>query len=867
MVHFSNDGPLGAANSQAGYAWKNVTGYWQDLNWLGGRAIGAFLSLGYMIFGVLGPLYFSKFIVPISLAILGVAAWFFFRRLGFHPAVCVLGGLAAALNMNAFSVSCWGLSGWTLSRASFYLALAALTPAAAGRVWPRTVLAGFAVGLSLMDGLDVGAIYSLYIAAFLMFSAVTSQGTAAVKFATGIGRVGVVAIFAAVIAAQALTTLIGTQVKGIVGMGQDKETKEKRWTEATRASLSKAEALRLVIPGLFGYRVPELYGEQPDSVNGSNYWGRMGQPDGEPQTRHSGNGEFAGVLVTLIAMWGCVQSFRKKNNPFTEEERKAVWFWAGATVVSLLLAFGRHAPFYRLMYALPYFSAIRNPFKFLHPLHVALVILFAYGLQGLWRQYVAGLPGANRSLREHLKSWWRKAPAHDRRWTLGSAVAVLASLVGWLIYSGAKNDLVRHLQQAGFPEQRFPGLAASIARFSFGEVGLFIFFLVLSSALLTLVLSGALSGKRTKLAGIALGGLLIADLVRADMPWIVHSDYKVKYATNPIIEILKDKPCERRVTAQLVPMTPSYLIDPGLYFGEWLQHHFQYYRIQSLDIIQMPRVPEFDLTYLKAFRPPGMSNLFSCGRLWQLTNTRYVLGVADYLDTLLNGQIDQHERRFRIHTRFNLVLKPGVTAPSKPEDLRAEQLTAITDPAGQFALFEYAGALPRARLYPQWQVVTNDEATLQQLVSPGFDPGKTVLVADGLAATPSITTTNQSARQVEFLHCEPKLIRLDAEATAPSVLLLNDHHDPDWKVFVDGKPETLLRCNYIMRGVYLESGRHTVEFRFQPSTTSFKISLAGFAIGTLLCGFLAIARTPEGDAEPATPAVPTPPKPANRKQK
>lgn len=887
MVHFSNDGPLGAANSQAGYAWKNVTGYWQDLNWLGGRAVGAFLSLGYMIFGVIGPLYFSKFIAPISLAALGLAAWFFFRRLGFHPAVCVLGGLAAALNMNAFSISCWGLSGWTFSRASCYLALAALTPTTAGRVWPRTVLAGLAVGLGLMDGLDVGAIYSLYIAAFVMFAAVTSQGKTAVRFAAGIGRVGVVAVFAAMIAAQALTTLIGTQVQGIVGMGQDKETKEKRWTEATRASLSKAEALRLVIPGLFGYRIPQLYNEPDDSAGGSNYWGTMGATTGYPQTRHSGNGEFAGVLVTLIAVWGFTQSLRKKNNPFTNTERRFIWFWSGAAIVSLLLAFGRHAPFYQWVYSLPYFSAIRNPFKFLHPLHVALVILFACGLQGLWRSYLDGLPGTKATLLDHLKKWWKAAPISDRRWTFGSIAVVIASLVGWLMYAGSKSELVRYLQKADFPNQE---LATSIARFSLGEVGLFVLFLLLSVTLVTLILSGVFSRERTKLAGILLGLLLIVDLVRADLPWIVHYNYKEKYATNPIIDQLREKTDERRVTAELAPMTRFYMVDPGaasklaemagtqlpgsqaelfapisgfytpLYF-EWLQHHFQYFRIQSLDIIQMPRVPEFDLAYMNAFRARIPTDLSVCSRLWELTGSRYVLGVSGLSD-LLNKKLDPVHQRFRVHTAFNVVPKPGVTRLSRVQDL-----TATPDPKGQLALFEFTGALPRARLYTQWHVSTNDEVTLQQLVAPGFDPAKTVLVADGLSATPSITTTNQGAGKVEFLHYEPKLVRLDAEAAVPSVLLLNDHHDPDWKVLVDGKPETLLRCNYIMRGVYLAPGRHTVEFQFQPSTTSFKISLAGFAVGTLLCGFLVIAGTPKNQAGPATPPAPASPKAATRSQK
>ena len=76
--------------------------------------------------------------------------------------------------------------------------------------------------------------------------------------------------------------------------------------------------------------------------------------------------------------------------------------------------------------------------------------------------------------------------------------------------------------------------------------------------------------------------------------------------------------------------------------------------------------------------------------------------------------------------------------------------------------------------------------------------------------------TNDSAGTVEFVSYAPKDILLKSRALSPSVLLLNDHFDLNWKVRVDGKPQPLLRCNYIMRGVYLEPGAHTIEFCSSP---------------------------------------------------
>ena len=79
---------------------------------------------------------------------------------------------------------------------------------------------------------------------------------------------------------------------------------------------------------------------------------------------------------------------------------------------------------------------------------------------------------------------------------------------------------------------------------------------------------------------------------------------------------------------------------------------------------------------------------------------------------------------------------------------------------------------------------------------------------------------------------------LDAKADTASVLLLNDKFDPSWRVTVDGKPAELLRCNFIMRGVYLTPGAHTVEFQFKLPSGPLYVTCAAWAIGILLLGFL-----------------------------
>ncbi len=872
---FSNDGPLATLMAQSHRLPEGFTGGWQDLNSIGYREGAGMPDVTYGLLLLLGPVGFSKFYAPIVLLLLGLGAWCFFRQLGLAPLACVLGSLAATLNCGFFSAACWGVGTHPLTIGLDFFALAALVDTSSPRRWLRVALAGFAVGLGVSEGADVGAIFSLFVAAFVIYQAWVSAGSRTRNLLTGVGRVALVAACAAFLAAQAVSVLVSTQIMGVAGTQQDTRTKAERWDFATQWSLPKRETLALLIPGLFGYRM-----DTPDGLpkalqeyyKGGEYWGAVGRdpawdryfaggkqdPRPAGSLRFTGGGNYAGLLVVMVGFWAALQGLRKKDSVFSPANRHWLWFWSAVAAMALLLAFGRFAPFYRLFYALPYVSTIRNPTKFLHVFNWALVVLFAYGVHGLTKRYLEGATAQANGLSAHLKSWWAKASAFDKRWTRGALVAVAASLVSWLVYASSRDGLVKYLAEVGFPDQ---AVAAQIASFSFKEVGCFVLFLVLAVGLLTLILSGRFMGRQARWGAILLGLLLVVDLGRANLPWILYWDYPEKDASNPIIDRLRERPYEHRVAIfplerflrldslppQARPLVEDYIALWNLYhpLSGWKQQQFPYYNVQSLDVVQMPRVPEDLKAYEIALGPAPL-------RHWELTNTRYLLGPTAIFD-LLNQQLDAEHKRFRIAAQFDITPKPRATSTTDPE-----QWTAVTSTNGHFALFDFTGALPRVKLYTHWQVSTNDETTLKELASPTFDPAQAVLVAAPLPAPApdSRAITNQTAGAVQFASYAPKRIVLQASADAPSVLLLNDRFDPNWQVSVDGKTNSLLRCNYIMRGVYLPTGTHRVEFSFKPPLAPFCVSLTAIGVGIALCGLLLVVKGPSTPQMPAEPAKP-----------
>ncbi len=856
-VVFSNDGPLGGLIAALNKMPDALVGAWHDLNWIGTQSPTPAINVTSILRLVAGPVIFSKIFAPVSLFLLGLGSWFFFRKLKLSNLACCLGSVATALSSHFLSTACWGVASQIIAIAADFVALGLLVDAQSPKRWVKAMLAGMLVGLNIMEGYDIGAIFSLYVAAFVLFQGLAESGPSAKEVRQGMLRLVVVTGFAVFLASEALIVLIGTQIKGVAGTEQTSDAKAEQWDFATQWSMPPSEITRVIIPGLFGYRMdtPKDMIAFQDQYEGGLYWGQVGRdpawdrylaggkvgPRPQGFLRFSGGGEYAGLLVVMVALWGLAESFRKKDSIYSPNQRRFIWFWAGAAFVSLLFAFGRYAPFYRLVYMLPYFSTIRNPAKFMHPFHWSMVILFAYGIHGLSRRYMEGMAESTSGLAAHLRAWWAKAKGFDKKWTRASLGAIGISFLGLLIYTSSRPSLERHLQEMGFPDAN---TAAQIAGFSMKETGWYLLFLVLTVGLLTLILSGRFGGRRAKWGGVLLGVLLVVDLARADLPWIIYQNYKEKYASNPVIDLLREKPYEHRVALvpleverlppEARPLAEMYLQFKGLYGVEWMQHHFPYYNIQSLDIIQMPRRPVDYVAFEKAL---GKTPL----RRWELTNTRYLLGPAALLE-MFNSQPDPGQQRFRIVTRFDMAPKPGVMNPTA-----YEQITANINTNGQFAIFEFKGALPRAKLYANWQVSTNDQATLDQLSDKAFSPDQTVLVDESIPA--SSVRTNGSAGTVEITSYAPKKVALRAKSDTASVLLLNDKYDPNWKVTVDGKTATLLRCNYIMRGVQVPAGEHAVEFVFAPSITGLYVSLAAIILGVALAGVLVVSKPKEQKPE------------------
>ncbi len=424
---------------------------------------------------------------------------------------------------------------------------------------------------------------------------------------------------------------------------------------------------------------------------------------------------------------------------------------------------------------------------------------------------------------------------------------LVASLAGWLIFMSKREALEDYLRSVRLDDVH----ARAVAGFSISQPGWFVLFLALAVAFMTLAMRGMFSGSQSRwVGGALLAGMLVVDLGRANLPWIIYWKYPEKYTSNPVIDHLREQPYEQRVAILPVTQMRNSILDQ-LYRIEWLQNQLPYFNIQSLDIVQMARKPKdldaFEKKFLKPPNPSDYDHLLP--RCWQVTNTRYLFGTTEFQNYLKTSTNELWHQFHEVH-RFEVDTNPGILQSIVPKDW-----TTKIDPNGPWALFEFDGTLPRARLYSNWQVVTNADATLDMLADVGFDPEQSVLVEGGVPTERATIGAVRDAGTVEISKYASKDVVLQANARTSAVLLLNDRFDPNWKSFVDGQPAPLLHCNYLMRGVHLDPGIHTVEFRFQPPIRSLYVSLVSIGVGLIALGFVAVGKN--GPVKAPAPVAPS----------
>jgi hypothetical protein len=128
-------------------------------------------------------------------------------------------------------------------------------------------------------------------------------------------------------------------------------------------------------------------------------------------------------------------------------------------------------------------------------------------------------------------------------------------------------------------------------------------------------------------------------------------------------------------------------------------------------------------------------------------------------------------------------------------------------------------ALPRVWIAGGERVAADEDAALDAILDPALDLRATAVVERTLG----LPATAPGAGRAALERYEPERVTIAARATAPGVVVLSDLHYPGWEATVDGRDAPIERVDYLLRGVRVEPGAHTIELRYRPA--SFRLGL------------------------------------------
>jgi Bacterial membrane protein YfhO len=167
---------------------------------------------------------------------------------------------------------------------------------------------------------------------------------------------------------------------------------------------------------------------------------------------------------------------------------------------------------------------------------------------------------------------------------------------------------------------------------------------------------------------------------------------------------------------------------------------------------------------------------------------------------------------------------------------------------GKWTLWRISDPTPRASLVPTWHVVSATEA-LHAVLDPAFPQRATVVLervptANGrpvpeptgeIGGVPASVTAGY--RDISNEHGQ-----VHVSTTTGGVVLIRNPWDENWHATVDGTSVPLLHADYVMQGVAVPAGDHTVDLSYRDPGIGWGLWISAIAWILLLAAYVVLRR-------------------------
>ena len=474
--------------------------------------------------------------------------------------------------------------------------------------------------------------------------------------------------------------------------------------------------------------------------------------------------------------------------------------------LSLLLALGKFAPLYPLLYRhLPLFDLGRYPCKYFLLTALLVSMLAAMGLEAIIDRLAA----------------------QRMRWSMKGALVAGLAAGGVFLCLGlmwtAKSDGLAAMVRDATPSKladakNYPAIAAGLAR-SFVATGAF---LMLGAFI-------PLAWQRIRRSAEILGVLLLLLLAGELMPQNIGLSPLISDADVDYVPELADLIRQQGPDAPFRSVTPDYLTP------------------EPDNLIL--RAPNRSVAWRVLYNKRSGRNLDGIRQKLQYSLDRPI----DYLNSRESAVLADRGANLPEANKLTLLANlncPMVPAIGEVQDPRLTLLgTMDTHSNLDYRLYRLKDVLPRAYFATGVIQTRSAEESLNRLLEATSPLHNTVILdsAPGLETRPASTDLNS----VRITRYENNRVACEIRAMSAGYLVLLDSWYPGWKAYLDGQRVDVLRANYAFRAVAVNPGAHHVEFVFKPVSfyIGATISCTALLIGAVAAIFAAAIRRRAAAAE------------------
>lgn len=157
---------------------------------------------------------------------------------------------------------------------------------------------------------------------------------------------------------------------------------------------------------------------------------------------------------------------------------------------------------------------------------------------------------------------------------------------------------------------------------------------------------------------------------------------------------------------------------------------------------------------------------------------------------------------------------------------------------GNWRVFLNLKAAPRIFIAKDYKIAGTKEEFASIFFSQDFDPTKTIILEKEIEKIDN----NDISANVEVISYSPNKIELKSSAESNKLLFLSDTYYPGWKAFIDNAQTEIYRADYAFRSVVVPSGKHKIEFIYQPQSFSLGVKTSIISLILLIVTAILIGR-------------------------